>query len=140
MANRNWASGGKLFSMHAMPCLITATAQIGASGAVSSSVGSAVASVTKSATGIYKIKCQANTNFSRLYFAAGSVQSPASGLSGVSSVEIQNAPNTSVAIASGAELTVKCLDAAGALVDPADGSALNIMMITSNSSVIIDGE
>lgn len=140
MANRNWASGGKLFSMHAMPVLITATAQIGASGAVSSYVGSAVESIVKVSTGIYKMKCQSQTDFSRLFFAAGSMQSASGSLSGVSTVEIQYNPNASVAISGGAELTVKCLDAAGALVNPASGSALNIMMIASNSSVIIDGE
>jgi hypothetical protein len=139
MANRNFISQ-KLFSMHAMPVLVTATAQIGASGAVSSKVGSMVQSFTHEAPGVYKIKCQTNTGFSRLYFAQASIQSPTIGLSGIVGIEIQNDPNTSVAQASGAELTVKCLDAAGALADPADGSALNVMMICSNSSVIIDGE
>jgi hypothetical protein len=55
-------------------------------------------------------------------------------------VEIQNNPNAAVQISSGAELTVKCLDAAGALVDPASGSAINVMMICSDSSVLIQGE
>ena len=53
MANRNWASGGKLYSMHVNPAMITATIQIGATGAVSSFVGSAVQSVTKQSTGVY---------------------------------------------------------------------------------------
>jgi hypothetical protein len=140
MANRNWASGGKIYSMHVKPVIINATAQIGAAGAVSSYVGSAVSAVTKSATGIYKVKCQSQTNFSKLFFAQGSMQSPAIGLSGIATIEIQNAPDASVAISGGAELTVKCLDAAGALADPASGSALNIMMMCSDSSVIIDGE
>jgi hypothetical protein len=139
MANRNFASS-KLFSMHAMPVMITATAQIGASGAVSSFVGSAVASVVKMSTGVYKMKCQSQTDFSRLFAAQGSMQSPAAGLSGISTIEIQHDPNSSVAISDGAELTVKCLDAAGALADPASGSALNILMIASNSSVVIGGE
>lgn len=140
MANRNFASGGKLYSMHVMPVMINATAQIGASGAVSSIVGSAVQSIVRVSQGIYKMKAQPNTNFSRLFVAVGSMQSPSSGLSGISTIEIQNAPNASVAISDGAELTVKTLDAAGALADPASGSALNIMMIASNSSVTIDGE
>lgn len=140
MANRNWASGGKLFSMHASPVLITATVLIGASGAVTSFVGSAVANITKSSTGVYKVKLQSQTNFPRMFFASGSAISPASGLSGVLAVEIQNAPNTSLAIADGGELTIKCLDAAGAVVNPADGSSICIMILASNSSVIIDGE
>ena len=126
--------------MHVMPVMVTATIQIGATGAVSSFVGSMVQSVTRTGTGLYKIKLQAQTNFTRLYYAQGSMQSPASGLSGAPDVEIQNAPNTSVALTTGAELTVKTLSPAGALVDPASGSALNVMMILSNSSVTIGGE
>lgn len=140
MANRNWASGGKIYSMHVSPVLINATIAIGAAGAVSSLVGSGVLSAVRVSTGIYRITCQPNTNFSRLYFASASMQSPPSGLSGVLGVEIQNAPNASVATAAGAILTVKTLDPAGALVNPASGSSLNIAMICSNSSVLIDGE
>lgn len=140
MANRNFASGGKLYSMHVMPVMITATAQIGGTGAVTSYVGSGVRTVARISTGLYRITCQPQMNFSRLFFASGSAQSPPSGLSGVLAVEIQNAPNASVATAAGAILTVKCLDAAGALVDPATGSALSVMMMCSNSSVLIDGE
>lgn len=123
-----------------MPVMVTATANIGASGAVSSYVGSMVATVAKQvAVGTYKITMQSKTNFSRLFYAQGSAQSPVSGLSGVATIEIQNAPNTSARLPT-AELTIKCLDAAGALVNPADGSAINIMAIFSNSSVLIDGE
>ena len=139
MANRNFI-GKYLYSMHAMPVMITATAQIGATGAVTSSVGSMVASLARISTGLYEITMDPNTSFSRLYFASGSAQSPVSGLSGVSTVEIQNAPNASVSTPGAMKLRVKCLDAAGALVDPATGSALNILAIVSNSSVVIDGE
>ena len=115
MANRNWASGGKIYSMHVMPVMMDVSVAIGAAGAVSSIKGSGIQSVTRMSTGIYKIKAQSQTNFTKLYSAQGSMQSPLAGLSGISTIEIQNAPNTSVAIASGAELTVKTLDAAGAL-------------------------
>lgn len=140
MANRNWASGGKIYSMHVSPVILNATAQIGASGAVTSFVGSAIKTVARLSTGVYRITAQSQTNLSRLYFAQGSMQSPSSGLSGISTIEIQNAPNASLATSTGAVLTVKCLDAAGALADPASGSALNVMIMGSNSSVIIDGE
>lgn len=141
MANRNWASGGKIYSMHVKPVLLDCTIQIGASGAVSSFVGSAIQSVTKQgAAGTYLIKMQPNTNFPKLFAAHGSAMSPASGLSGVLGIEIQNAPNASVATSSGGELTIKCLDPAGALVNPASGSAINVLMILSDSSVIIGGE
>lgn len=140
MANRNFASGGKLYSMHVMPVFIDCSITIGASGAVSSFVGSMVQSISRQSAGIYKITAQANTNFSKLYFAAGSAQSPVSGLSGILAIEIQNAPNASIATLSAMELTVKCLDAAGALADPASGSVINIMAIMSNSSVVLQGE
>jgi len=137
MANRNWASGGRLYSMHVKPVMLSCTVQIGATGAVTSFGGSAIQSVTRLGTGLYQIKAQANTNFTRLFSAMGSMQSPVSGLSGISSVEIQNAPTASVQTASGMVLTVKTLSAAGTLADPATGSALNVMMILSDSSVTI---
>jgi hypothetical protein len=140
MSQRNYASGGKIYSMHVKPVMVTATIQIGASGSVSSMVGSMVASAVHVGTGIYKIVCQANTSFSRLYFAAGTMQSASGGLSGILGVEVQNAPNTSVATSGGMELTVRTLDAAGAAANPASGSALNIIAILSDSSVLIGGE
>lgn len=137
MANRNWASGGKIYSMNVSPAFINITVQIGAAGAVSSISGAAVASVTRMSLGVYKIKMQAQTSFPKLLSASSSMQSPSSGLSGILGVEIQNAPNASAATASGAELTVKTLDAAGALANPASGSALNVLMIFNNSSVTV---
>lgn len=137
MANRNWCSGGKVYSMDVSPVMLNCTIQIGATGAVSSFTGSTVASVTRVSTGIYKIKLQAQTNFPKLLFAAGSAQSAAAALSGVGQVEIQNDPNTSAQTADGAELTIKALDFAGAVVDPVSGSALNILMLFNNSSVVV---
>lgn len=139
MANRNWASGGKVYSMHVKPVIINATATIGAIGAVTATVGSAVQSITRVSAGLYTMTCQPITNFSRVYFASGSMQSPPTGVSGIATIEIQNAPNASVSTPT-ATLTVKCLNAAGALTDPASGSALNILMLASESSVLIGGE
>ncbi len=140
MSNRNYMSGGKIYSMHVKPVMLTATVLIGATGAVTSFVGSAIQSVTRISTGIYEITAQSQTNFTRLYSAQGSMQSPSSGLSGILAVEVQNAPNTSVATSTGAVMRVKTLDAAGALADPASGSSLNVMMMLSDSSVTIGGE
>ncbi len=126
-----------------MPVLVTASIPIGATGAVGAFVGSMVQGVVRNSAGNYTITLQPNTNFSRLYSAQGSLQSPPSGLSGILCVEIQNAPNTSIAAFSstaGGSITVNCLDAAGAAADPASGSTLNIQMICSNSSVTVDGE
>lgn len=138
MANRNWASGGKIYSMHVSPVILDCTITIGATGAVASFVGSAIASVVRNSTGIYKINMQ--DNYSGLYMAIGSAQSPVSGLSGVLGVETQNAPNAAVQLLSAPSLIVKTLDAAGALVDPASGSKISVIMYLSNSSVQIGGE
>lgn len=136
--NRNFASGGKLYSMHVMPVMIDTTVQIGSTGAVSSFVGPLVSNVVRNSTGIYTISI--SEPLYKLYHCRGSMQSPSSGLSGILSVEVQNAPNASISSSSSPQITVKCLDAAGVLADPASGSALNVLMICSNSSVIIQGE
>lgn len=138
MANRNWANGGKIYSMHVNVVLTNATILIGATGAVTSFTGSTVQSVVRNSTGIYTLTLQPQTNFSGLFASAGSMQSPASGLSGVLAIELQNAPATTLAnstASAGGIFTIKCLDAAGALVDPASGSSVNVMLLCNNSSV-----
>lgn len=142
MANRNWLSQ-KQFSMHAMPVHISATAQIGAVGAVSSFVGACVSNFARVSIGRYRITMQADCVFPKLLCAQGSMQSASGGLSGIVAIEIQNAPNASVSSAvspNGGVIDIRCLDAAGALADPASGSAINMSMIFSNSSVVIGGE
>ena len=132
MANRNFANAGKLYAMQVSPVMVTTAITIGAAGAVASFVGPLTASVALASTGIYTITLEDK------YYAAisihGSAQSPASGLSGVSSIEIQNASSTSVA-ATIPTITIKCLDADGAVVDPASGSVIDILAILNNSSV-----
>lgn len=126
--------------MHVMPVMVTATAQIGASGAVTSFVGSMVQSITRTAAGTYKVTLQPGSNFTRVYYAAGSMQSAPGGLSGAPDVEIQNAPNTPIAVNATPSITMKTLNPAGAATDPVSGSALNVLLILSNSSVLIGGE
>jgi hypothetical protein len=126
--------------MHVKPCFVNATILIGATGAVTSFVGSAIASVTRTGTGLYTVKFAPNTNFSRLYYAKGAMQSPASGLSGIMAIEIQNAPNASVSLASAGQLSIKTLNSSGVLADPATGSSINVMIVASDSSVLIQGE
>lgn len=135
MANRNFSNGGKLYSMHVMPVLTTCSITIGATGAVTSFKGATVASVTRAGTGLYDIVLQANTNFNAIIAVTGNMQSPVSGLSGVSAIETQNAPSTSMAVAAAPTIRVKTLAAAGTLVDPASGSVVNVMIIANNSSV-----
>jgi hypothetical protein len=138
MANRNWASGGKIYSMHVSPVMIDSTITIGISGAVDSIKGPLISSVTQESTGVYKLNLQ--DNFMGLLTAVASMQSPLTGLSGIVSVEIQNSPSTDVTVLGGASITIKTLDATGALADPADGSSINVLTVMSNSSVRIQGE
>lgn len=133
MANRNFASGGKIYSMHVMPVMVNATVTIGATGAVASFVGPLIASVVRTGVGLYTINLQ--DAYNKCLSASGSMQSPVSGLSGVLAIEVANAPSTSVASATAPSISIKCLDAAGALVDPASGSAINFMSIMNNSAV-----
>lgn len=135
--NRNFASGGKIYSMHVMPVMVDVTINIGASGAVSSITGALVNSVERLGTGLYKLHL--NQPFSELYSAMGAPVSPVSGLSGVSSIEIANAPTAAIRLASDPSITVKTLDAAGALVNPASGSAIKVCVMVSNSSIKIQG-
>lgn len=65
MANRNWASGGKCYSMHVMPILLDAHGTVNATGGIDNLVGPCISSITKLDTGIYKIKLQ--DNYSGLY-------------------------------------------------------------------------
>lgn len=134
MANRNFANGGKVFSMSAAPVMVASNILIGAAGAVSSITGSSmISSVQHLSTGVYKINLK--DSFFSMLSAHGSAHSPAVGLSGIMAVEIQNAASASVS-ASVASLTIKTLDAAGALADPASGSIIDILAIMNNSSVV----
>jgi hypothetical protein len=133
--NRNFANGGKIFAMQAAPVMVASVIQIGAAGAVSSASksGNIISSVQHMSTGVYKINLR-EPAFAFIA-AQGSMQSPSVGLSGVVAIEIQNAANASISSVSAPSLTIKCLDAAGALVDPANGSSINMMILLNNSSV-----
>lgn len=133
MANRNFANGGKIYAMHVMPVIVNAVAAIGASGAVSSVSSTMCNSVTHVSTGIYRFNL--TDNFNAALSIHASARSPGSGLSGVLCIEVQNAPSTNIASLTAPSITVKCLDAAGALVDPASGSAIDIMIYANNSGV-----
>lgn len=132
MANRNFANAGKIYAMQVSPVISTTTITIGATGAVASFTGTLTSSVERISKGVYKI------NSADSYYAVlsthGSVQSPAIGLSDVMAIEIQNNPSASMASAT-PSLTIKCLDIGGSVVDPAEGSVLDIMILLNNSSV-----
>lgn len=136
MANRNWSNGGKVMSMHVAPVMITTAITIGATGAVTSFKGSTTLSVVRTGTGLYTITLQPQVNFPTLLGSLCSMQSPVSGLSGISQVEVGNAPNTSLATATGGIISIKTLSPAGALADPASGSVVQCMFICNNSNVV----
>ena len=117
--------------MHVSPVLVDCTIQIGASGVVTSFTSSLVASVAHTSTGVYTITLQ--DPYSSVLSISGSMQSPASGLSGIVAVEGQNAPNTNISSLTAPTIAVKTLSDADALADPASGSALTVLMLLSNS-------
>ncbi len=77
MANRNFASGGKIYSMHVMPVLLDCNVVIGSSGAPGTLKGPAISSITRLSTGTYQV--QLADNYNRYYFGAASFVSPLSG-------------------------------------------------------------
>lgn len=137
-ANRNFASGGRIYSMHKMPVLIDTRFELGASGSVSSVSGAMVQSVEHVSTGVYKIHLQ--NSYQALYLAVAAPQSASAALSGILGIEVQNAPDASVGDPSDPSLTIKCLNAAGALADPAAGSAITCLIYLRNATKILDNE
>lgn len=137
MANRNWASGGKIYSMHVSPVMLDAQINIGASGAVSSITGPTIASVTHVSTGIYKINLQ--DRYNGLIGVMTNMTSPTVGLSGISSVELANAQSAAVQTAT-PSVTIQTLNSSGVLTDPASGSQISAIILLSNSSVKVQGE
>lgn len=77
MANRNFASAGKLYSMHVFPVLLDANFAVGASGAVSDLKGPAVQSVTRLAAGIYQVQLQ--DKYNKYFIGSAQLSSPAPG-------------------------------------------------------------
>lgn len=136
MANRNFANGGKIMTMQAGPVIVNTNILIGATGAVTSSTSTTmVTSVTRTSTGIYVLHLA--DSYNSAISVSASMQSPSSGLSGILGVECGNAPSTSVAILAAPVITIKTLDAAGALADPASGSTISVTALLSNSTVSI---
>lgn len=136
MANRNFASAGKLYSGHVMPVLLDCNFDIGATGAPSGLVGPYISSVSRLSAGSYKITAQ--DPYSRFYRMDSCIQSPSSGThSGVFAVEIDAAP---VVGPTDAVFIIQCFDASGVAVDPADGSKIFLSFLLSNSSVTVNGE
>lgn len=228
MANRNFASAGKIYSMHTMPVLIDAHFTVAASDSgglgITTLRGPLVQAVymhtsATPATGnpnpaSGSIVIQLQDNYSRLFTFKTSIVSPSSGSdvkidnsamtagvaytittlgdataakwhaigvpagvvpavgvsfiaasnggagnalasrvqataaagSGVASIEMVPAasadvsPDPTVNQGFGAQFILQCRDYAGAIVAPADGSVIRVMLYLSNSSVTVQGE
>lgn len=124
-----------LYSGNKMLTSIDGQVTIGAAGAVSSSSGVLVNSVTHVSTGIYKFNLKGNLN---AFLSANAMAiSPGSGESGVVGIEIANSSPSDLTSNSAPSFSIKCLDAAGALVDPASGSKLCLQIMGRNSSVSV---
>lgn len=77
MANRNFASAGKIYSMHTMPVAIDCNVAIGTSGATSDLIGPLVTSVTRVAVGTYKIVL--SDTYNKLFNTRSSLKAPVTG-------------------------------------------------------------
>lgn len=117
--------------MTSIECIVT----IGAAGAVSASSGTLVNSVTRLSTGLYRLNLKGNLN--ALIGFHGCMISQPSGLSGISSIEALDTSPVDLTSNTAPTFTVKTLDAAGAIADPASGSKVCVQIIGRNSSVSV---
>lgn len=138
MANKNIANAGHFYMHNVMPVVVHAGVNIGTTGAVTSITGGMVTSVTRISAGKYKINLE--QPFNTHIMSIGSMQSASGGLSGISQVEVQNAPTTSISSVTAPSITVTCLNTSGAATDPASGSRLDVLIMAANSSVKIGNE
>lgn len=99
---------------------------IGASGAVTSAKGGAIASVTKQATaGQYNVVLDAG--FQKLLHV--SAQMVGASATGVCSIDVlQSAASVAANLKTGAAITIQCYDYAGAAVNPASGSVIKLKL------------
>ena len=110
-----------------------ADVDVGASGAVSSAKGGALASVVKQATaGQYQITLDAG--FQKLLHV--SVQAVGASASGVASVDVLQSPASVLTnLKATAPITIQCYDYAGAAVNPASGTRLKVKLEVRRTTV-----
>ena len=135
MANRNFASGGKIYAMHIKPVLLDCQIVLGASGAVSSFSGQLIQSVTKSATGTYSIVLQ--DNYATLLGIVNAAPKIASGTSNIDAVEqVGSMVNSSNPASSGASITIQTLNPSGVVANGTSGAQINFLIYLNDSSVL----
>lgn len=110
-----------------------ANATIGAAGAVSSTKGMGITSIAKQATaGQYIVTLSEPYN----RFLKLNADVVAAAISGVASVQMLATPSTMQAsIQSSRQLTIQCVDYAGAAVNPPSGSQIMLNIQMRNSSI-----
>lgn len=122
--NRQYSAEQEIVSLYA-------TVNIGASGAVSSSKGGDVASVTKLVgDGNYEIEL--SSRYQRLLHCSVSINSATS--SGVAHVELAEAA-LQTDFKADSKFKIQCYDYANAAVNPASGSQLMIRIDVRRSSI-----
>lgn len=136
MANRNFQSM-RIYNHHIAAVMIDCTIRIGTSGAVTGFTGSLVKSVTHASTGVYVITFQ--DPYMKMLASQGMMQSAPSTLSGIMAIEMQNNPNATVVQPTN-DVTIHTLNSGGSNADPVTGSAINVMMILSNSKTTTPNE
>lgn len=123
-----------------MPVILDCEILVGTSGAVTSFKGNGVASVTRNSAGSYTLAL--NQPYNSCILVIGGMQAATAAISGISAVECQNVPSTSVSSTSAPSLTITTLAATSSSVttliatDPASTSTIQVMAILSNSSVL----
>lgn len=120
-----------------MLTLIDSTVTIGAAGAVSSSTGNLVGSVTHVSTGVYRFNMKTNPvcNLSAFLGMSASMIATSGGANTVASIEAKSTSPSDMTSGTAPTFTVNLRDYAGALVDPASGQLLTVMIYGRNSSV-----
>lgn len=89
------------------------------------------------------VKPAVGVSFVAAGVGAGTGTVKAEGVSGLMSIELAGNPDLMMAPTGanqGAVLIVQCLNASGVKTDPANGSVLDLSMMLSNSSVLIQSE
>lgn len=129
MANRNYS---RFQGLQKEVKYLEGNLVIGATGAVGTTLGLGLTSVTRTGTGAYTIKLE--DPYNRLLgfhaFFSGTTAS------GIYSVQVNSAtPQTDIKTGSGAIVYIQCLDGSGSDTDPAQTVLLHFSLILRNSTV-----
>jgi len=123
-------------SKNAALTLLSGQFTAGGTGAVTLIQGSGISTITRASAGRYTIVLEENYN-KLLNAAIQTVRSAVGTTTGVLGAEVSV---DNVAATSSPSITIQCMDAAGADVDPATGAVVKFTIVMRNSSVKGKGE